>query len=196
MPPMPQTESVRRSLYVLFARLLAGPPDAALYERLRSGGLFELARVQEVDLDSDLVDGSDAESSATELEAEHAALLGRVSLRASDYATATDDPVVAIGAFLKEHGMSVDEQGLDLPVDHLSLALGIMGELAGQEESEPGPEPAIRARAFFLRHIQPWAQQALTEVAGNAQRHFYRGLAAMVSAFLGSEYRRFLDGEA
>ncbi|MHC4222413.1 MAG: TorD/DmsD family molecular chaperone [Planctomycetota bacterium] len=190
---MPQAATVRRSLYVLFARLLAGPPDAALYLRLKEGGLFDLARVQGVDLDSDLVDASDAESSTTELEAEYARFEERVSLRASDYTSATGDPVVAIGAFLREHRLSVDESGPELPVDHLSLALGIMGELAGEEESGAGEDAEIRARAFFLRHIQPWAQQALTELAGCAQRHFYRGLAAMISAFLGSEFRRYGD---
>ena len=54
-------------------------------------------------------------------------------------------------------------------------------------------DAAVRARAVFLRHIQPWAQQALAEVAGNAQRHFYRGLAAMISAFLGTEFRRYAE---
>jgi TorA maturation chaperone TorD len=190
---MPQAETVRRSLYVLFARLLAGPPDAALYRRLREGGLLDLARLQGIDLDSDLVDASDAESSTTELEAEYAHFQERVSLRASDYTPATGDPVVAIGAFLQEHRLSVDESGPELPVDHLSLALGIMGELAGQEESGAGVDAGVRARAFFLRHIRPWAQQALAEVAESAQRQFYRGLAAMISAFLGSELRRYGD---
>ena len=47
-------ESVRRALYVLFARLLAGPPDAALYARLEAEGLKDLATVQGIDLTSDL----------------------------------------------------------------------------------------------------------------------------------------------
>ena len=45
-----QDESVRRALYVLFARLLAGPPDAALYERLLANGLSQLAAAQGVEL--------------------------------------------------------------------------------------------------------------------------------------------------
>lgn len=185
---MQEAESVRRSLYVLFARLLAGPPDRELYLRLRNEGLRQFAEVQGIDLLSDLVDEEDAESSATELAAEHSRLDARVSLRASDYGGASGDPVVAISAFLTEHGLVLDND--DLPPDHLAVVLAIMGELAGQAESGE-EEPCLRARSFFLRHIAPWAQQALADLSENADRLFYRGLSAMVSAFLGSEQREY-----
>lgn len=181
-------ESVRRALYVLFARLLAGPPDAELFERLRTGGLQHLAAVQGVDLTSDLADEEDASASASELRVEYERLTGDVSLRASDYAAGAIDPTVSVRAFLAEHGLAMNG-GLDLPCDHISVALGIMGELAGQVDADPNEESRTRARSFFLRHIAPWCQQALTEVATRAQRHYYRGLAAMVSAFLEAERR-------
>jgi TorA maturation chaperone TorD len=182
-------ESVRRALYVLFARLLAGPPDAELFERLRTGGLQHLAAVQGVDLTSDLSDEEDATASAVELRAEYERLARDVSLRASDYrAAGATDPAVSVRAFLAEHGLAMNDTH-DLPCDHISVALAIMGELAGQVEAEPTEERRTRARSFFLRHIAPWCQQALTEVAARAQRRYYRGLAAMVSAFLETERR-------
>lgn len=181
-------ETVRRALYVLFARLLAGPPDAALFERLRTGGLQHLAAVQGVDLTSDLLDEEDAAASASELGVEYERLAREVSLRASDYAAGAADPVVSVSAFLTEHGLAMDS-GFDLPSDHISVALGIMGELVGQADTDPNEESRARARLFFLRHVAPWGQQALTEVAACAQRHYYRGLAAMVSAFLETERR-------
>ena len=95
-------ESVRRALYVLFGRLLAGPPDADLYRRLRGGGLKTLADVQGIDLSSDLLDEEDAEASASELTAEYARLEDLVSLRASDYRTDGEDPVIALSRFLAE----------------------------------------------------------------------------------------------
>jgi TorA maturation chaperone TorD len=182
-------ESVRRALYVLFARLLAGPPDAALFERLRTGGLQHLAEVQGVDLTSDLSDDEDAETSAAELREEYERLACDVSLRASDYRGAgSDDPAVSVRGFLAEHGLKMGGD-FYLPCDHISVAMGIMGELTAQAEADPGEESRARARAFFLRHVAPWCQQALTEVATRAQRHYYRGLAAMVSAFLETERR-------
>ena len=39
----------------------------------------------------------------------------------------------------------------------------------------------------------PWAQRVLTELAARSALRFYRGLAAMVSAFLETE-RRALSG--
>jgi TorA maturation chaperone TorD len=183
-------ESVRRALYVLFARLLAGPPDAALFERLRTGGLQHLAEVQGVDLTSDLADEEDAEMSAAELRVEHDRLARDVSLRASDYhAAGAIDPAVSVRAFLAEHGLTMDDE-VELPLDHISVAMGIMAELAGQADLEPDNEESrARARSFFLRHVAPWCQEALTEIAARAERRYYRGLAAMVSAFLESERR-------
>ncbi|MHC4551047.1 MAG: TorD/DmsD family molecular chaperone [Planctomycetota bacterium] len=181
-------DSVRRALYVLFARLLAGPPDAAFYERLRTGGLQDLAAAQRVDLTSDLLDEQDPETSASELRVEHDRLAALVSLRASDYAAGAEDPVVSMSAVLAEHGFELDRD-LHLPCDHLAVALGVMGELAGHADAREEEEPHLRARSFFLRHIAPWAQRALTELAAEAQRRYYRGLAAMVSAFLESERR-------
>jgi len=186
---MAQAESLRRSLYVLFARLFSGPPDEALYTRLRDGGLRDFARVQGIDLTSDLVDEEDAAGSTIELAAEYARLAQFVSLRASDYNGATEDPVVAISGYLAEHGLETNGEP-DLPLDHLAYALGIMGELAGQAEAGD-PDADTRARAFFLRHIDPWAPQALAEVSEKADRLFYRGLAAMLAAFLGSERTQY-----
>ena len=100
---MQQAPSVRKALYVLFARLLADAPDADLYARLHSGPLSDLARIQGVDLWSDLMVETDATASAAELKSEYVRLSGRVSLRATDYASGTQDPVAAIGGFLREH---------------------------------------------------------------------------------------------
>jgi TorA maturation chaperone TorD len=180
-------ESVRRALYVLFGRLLAEPPDAALYRRLRAGGLHALAAAQGIDLTSDLLDETDAEACASELGAEYARLRDLVSLRASDYVEGGEDPVVALGRFLARHNLRASPE---LPCDHLAIALGIMGELAAAADTGDG---AARRRAvdFFERHVAPWALRALAELAAKAERRFYRGVAAMASAFLESERRQY-----
>jgi len=180
-------DSVRRALYVLFGRLLAGPPDADLYRRLRGGGLHALADLQGVDLSSDLLDEDDALACASELSAEYARLGDLVSLRASDYRTDGEDPVVAISRFLALRKLRATR---DLPCDHLSVVLGIMGELA--EAAERGDAPSRKlARDFFRRHLGPWALAALAEVSTKAERRYYRGVAAMASAFLESERRHY-----
>ena len=78
----------------------------------------------------------------------------------------------------------------ELPTDHLSVALGIMGALTAESNESQG-EREYRARAFLHRHLLPWAQQALAELAHRAHRRFYRGLAAMVAAFIESERRLY-----
>lgn len=185
-----QSTSVRRALYVLFGRLFAGNLTADLFRRVRSGGLDDLARVQGVELFSDLLDAGDAESAVVELAAEQARLSGLVSLRASDYTDTTGDAVASLGAFLREHELAVDDS-LELPADHLAVVLGVMGQLAQREEEADDEDAALHARAFFRRHLLPWAPRALAEVSAEADRRFYRGLATMLSAFLESERRRY-----
>jgi len=184
MPP----DSVRRALYVLFGRLLAGPPDADLYLRLRGGGLHALAEAQGIDLSSDLLDETDAEASASELSAEYARIRDLVSLRESDYAAAGDDPVVAISRFLSENHLKAPP---DLPCDHLAVALGIMGELAGAADANGDAGSLERAREFFGRHLARWALAALANLSEKAERRYYRGVAAMAGAFLESERRQY-----
>jgi len=183
--------SLRRALYVLFGRLLAGELSPELYGRLRAGGLDDLARTQGVDLVSDLLDAEDPDSAAVELAAEHARLTERVSLLASEYSEATDDAVVALDAFLREHELLLLNE-VPLPHDHLSVVLGVMGELAQREEDAAADEDATcHARAFFLRHVNAWAPRALTEISAHADRRFYRGVATMLSAFLASERQHY-----
>jgi TorA maturation chaperone TorD len=179
---------VRKALYVLFGRLLAGPPDADLYRRLRGGGLKALADVQGIDLSSDLLDEDDAEACASELGAEYARLADSVSLRESDYRTDGEDPVIALSRFLAEHRLRATK---DLPCDHLSVTLGIMGELARAADESGDARSREVAGDFFRRHVAPWALAALAEVSGKAERRYYRGVAAMASAFLESERRHY-----
>ncbi len=181
-----QATSLRRALYVLFARLLAAPPDRSLYARLRDEGFVRLAEAQGIDLTGDLLDERDEQASALELEIEYAEVARQVSLRASDYSEATEDPVVALDAFLREHGLVVDREAA-LPVDHLAIALGVMAELSDQHEREGSEEARVRAGAFLHRHILPWADRALAAFSAASGRLFYRGLAAMVGAYLAVE---------
>lgn len=179
-------DSVRRALYVLFGRLLAGPPDADLYRRLREGGLQTLADAQGIDLTSDLLDEDDADASASELSAEYSRLRDLVSLRESEHTEGGEDPVIALARFLAEKRLRTTE---DLPCDHLSVVLGIMGELAGAADT--GGDAAQRqAREFFRRHLGPWALAALADLSEKAERRYYRGIAAMASAFLETERRQ------
>lgn len=187
---------MRRALYALFGRLLAGELSAAMYERVRSGGLEGLAKAQGVDLFSDLLDANDAESSVVELGVEHSRLVELVSLRASAYSHATENAVVALNEFLTEHALTVDES-LSLPHDHVALVLGVMGQLAQREDDVPdspgkgASDAQFHARAFFRRHVLPWVPRVLAEISAAGDRRFYRGIALMLSTFLESERVRY-----
>ncbi|MHC4959028.1 MAG: hypothetical protein ACYTGN_11710 [Planctomycetota bacterium] len=167
---MPGVDSVRQALYVLFARLLAGPPDEALYARLRAGGLDDLARAQKVDLYSDLLDPDDAAAAAAELSAEYQRVVHAVPLRASERDEVASDPVPALAAFLAEHGLTFPPE---LPCDHLSVLLGTMAQ--------------VDDAAFFEAYLAPWVQPALADLIAVADRAFYKGVAVMLSAFLLTE---------
>ena len=188
-------ESVRRPLYVLYARLLATPPDAALYERLHTEGLRDLAELQGLDLFGDLPGPEDSEGAAAQLEIELVQLRVRVSFEASDYGGGAEDPVASIEGFMREHGLEMDAP-VELERDDLAVVLGLMGELVGQAESKPSSDRNERASAFFQRHLEPWAQRALTEIATAARLRFYRGLASLISTFLANERRIFLSDRA
>ena len=185
-----EAPSIRHALYVLYARLLAGPPDEGLYDRLRREGLLDLARAQGVDLFGDLDDPENGARATAVLDAEYWRLTAEISLHAADYDPGARDPGAALSAYMCEHGLRLDDS-VDLGPDHLSVVLGLMGELSGQAEDHDDDESRQRARAFFRRHLDPWAQSALAEVAGHSRLRFYRGLASMISSFLANERRHF-----
>ncbi|MFQ5844523.1 MAG: molecular chaperone, partial [Planctomycetota bacterium] len=145
-----ESNSVRSAFYAVFAHLFAAPPDAGFYDRLRAGGFGRLAAAQGLDLTSDLVDEADAESCAAELHAEYDRLFGAVALTASSYRAGTGDPAVAVAAFLREHRLQL-EVGGDLPADHLSVALGVMGALAAEAEAAPRRRDGAAARTAARR---------------------------------------------
>jgi len=188
-------ESVRRPLYVLYARLLAAAPDSSLFERLHTEGLRGLAELQGLDLFSDLPGPEDSEGAAAQLEIELEQLREAVSLEASDYGGGTKNPPAALDGFMREHGLKVDA-GVELERDDLAVVLGLMGELVGQAEAKPSRDRKERARAFFQRHLEPWAQRALTEIATHSRLRFYRGLASMISSFLAAERRHYVPENA
>ncbi len=193
MPRM-MVESVRRPLYVLYARLLATPPDAELYRRLHAEGLRNLAELQGLDLFGDLPGPEDAEGAAAQLEIELERLRENVYFEASDYGGGAEDPAASIDGFMREHGLELNTP-VELERDDLAVVLGLMGELVGQAEAKPTTDRQERARAFFQRHIEPWAQRALAEIATAARLRFYRGLASLISSFLANERRTYLPDQ-
>jgi TorA maturation chaperone TorD len=111
-----------------------------------------------------------------------------VSLRQSDHAEGGEDPVIAISRFLAENRLHAPP---DLPCDHLSVALGIMAELAGAADARGDAQSRARAHEFFARHLERWALAALADLSEKAERRYSKGVAAMAGAFLESERRQY-----
>ncbi|GJD94940.1 Chaperone protein TorD [Methylobacterium iners] len=73
--------------------------------------------------------------------------------------------------------------GMSEPEDHIAMLLEAMAGLAsGRFEAEPGVD-----RAFFERHLKPWAARFFADVEGAKAARFYRAVGGLGRAFMDIE---------
>jgi TorA maturation chaperone TorD len=73
------------------------------------------------------------------------------------------------------------------PEDHLAILLDVMaGLVAGRFEAEAGVE-----RAFYQRHVAPWAGRFFADLERAKAARFYRAVGALGRAFLEVEAAAF-----
>ncbi|GJD74873.1 Chaperone protein TorD [Methylobacterium goesingense] len=180
---------LRAQQYDLLAVLLGRAPDAPLLGALAGlkGGDSVLGR--EV-----AALGALAESATVKaVEREYFDLfigVGRGELLpyASYYLTGflNERPLARVRDDLASLGIERDE-AMTEPEDHLAILLDVMAGLAaGRFPAEAGAE-----RAFFQRHLAPWAGRFFADLERARAAHVYRAVGALGRAFVEIEAAAF-----
>lgn len=181
-----EQEALRADIYRLLARLLLAPPDSELLDFLahlepdEDGGEMSAAW-------QELADAARMSSPEVAARAHFELLVGVIQGQITPYAswylhgTLMDEPLVALRRDLRRLGIARAEASRD-PEDHLGALLEVMALLV-----EGGsPDQA----AFFQRHLAPWAQRCLGDLA-RVPSPIYAGIGRLGLAFLAQERQRF-----
>lgn len=199
--PLGGEDQARADLYALLARLLLGPPDAALLGALASSDPI-LAQGGEPALEQGW-EALTLASSVMDPDAVHAefdALFVSIgsppvnpygSLYLSGFMN--DTPLAELRADLARLGLARARDAGDFE-DHLGVLCETMRVLVG---GAPGIRRRSLAeqRAFFERHLKPWYGRALADIAAAEGANYYRLVARFGAAFLALEDEAFAVGE-
>jgi TorA maturation chaperone TorD len=202
VPPQPSPDDqARADLYALLARLLLAPPDGALLEALANstpivaqGGDPALERGWErLTMASSVMDAS---AVAVEFNSLFVSIgTPPVDPYGSRYLAGflNDTPLAELRADLARLGLR-RARGVAEFEDHLGALCETMRVLIA---GAPGiPRASIAQQTvFFERHIGPWCQGALDDIAGAEGSNYYRLVAGLGAAFLALETEAFALGE-
>ena len=194
-------DQARADLYALLARLLLAPPDAALLEALANstpivakGGNPALERCWErLTQASSVMDASVVAGEFNRLFVS----IGTppVDPYGSRYLAGfiNDTPLAELRADLARLGLR-RARGVSEFEDHLGALCETMRVLIA---GAPGIERASveQQKVFFDRHIVPWCEGALDDIAGAEGSNYYRLVARLGAAFLALEAEAFALGE-
>jgi TorA maturation chaperone TorD len=100
-----------------------------------------------------------------------------------------EKPLAELRRDLVALGFSRDPQVTE-PEDHLAALCDVMrglilGDVAG------APAPVAQQRAFYVKHLQPWAAQCCGAITENEKSNYYRKVAAFAEAFFEIETQAF-----
>ncbi len=184
-----ELELARAREYFMIARLLRQAPSAALLEQLGElrGDVTALGMAH--------IELAEAARSTTEAAAsdEYFALfigIGRGELLpyASYYLTGFlhERPLANLREDLAGLGIERAAGNFD-PEDHLGLLLEVMGGFAnGTFQADLATQ-----KRFFDRHIAPWAERCMADIALSPSAKFYKAVATLGSRFLAIEREAF-----
>lgn len=176
---IPDEDRSRAGLYGLLAHLLAAPPDAAVLTRL-AGIRSDGSAIGEAF-------GALATAAATHTAAavaeEYETLFigvtgGELKPYASYYQTGFlhERPLADLRRELANIGIARAD-GVAEPEDHIAFLCEVMhGLILGLYAA---PATLARQRAFFDRHIDPWAPRFFGDLEAAAAAAFYRPLGAL-----------------
>lgn len=188
-------------MYALLARLLLAPPDAALLEALANstpivaqGGDPALERCWEhLTLASSVMDAS---AVAVEFNSLFVSIgTPPVDPYGSRYLAGflNDTPLAELRADLARLGLR-RARGVGEFEDHLGALCETMRVLIAGAPGIPRA-PVEQQKVFFERHIAPWCERALDDIAGAEGSNYYRLVARLGAAFLALEAQAFALGE-
>jgi TorA maturation chaperone TorD len=95
-------------------------------------------------------------------------------------------PLARVRNDLRDLGIERDP-AMTEPEDHLAILLDCMaGLVSGRIEAEPDA-----ARAFFVRHLEPWAGRFFSDLERAKAARFYRTVGGLGRAFIEVEAQAF-----
>ncbi|MGC2856111.1 TorD/DmsD family molecular chaperone [Novispirillum sp. DQ9] len=185
-------ELLRAQVYALLARLLMSPPDGRLLARLAALGGDQTALGQAIGA----LSAAAATTDETAAEREFGALFigvtrGEVVPYASYYRTGflNDRPLAVLREDMARLGLAA-AQGVAEPEDHLGALCDMMAALITR-----GTELPIQ-KAFFDRHLQPWAGRAFDDIAAAPSAVLYAPVGAIGRVLLSIDEDAFaLEGD-
>ena len=199
--PLSPDDQARADLYALLARLLLAPPDAALLDAIANsppiiaqGGDPSLERCWEhLSLASSVMDAS---AVAEEFNSLFISIgTPPVDPYGSRYLAGfiNDTPLAELRADMARLGLRRARGVIEFE-DHLGALCETMRVLIG---GAPGIKRASIAqqKVFFDRHILPWCERALDDIASADGTNYYRLVARLGAAFLALEAQAFPLGE-
>jgi TorA maturation chaperone TorD len=199
--PLSPDDQARADLYALLARLLLAPSDAPLLDAiansppiLAQGGDPALERCWEhLSLASSVMDAS---AVADEFNSLFISIgTPPVDPYGSRYLAGfiNDTPLAELRADLARLGLRRARGVIEFE-DHLGALCETMRVLIG---GAPGIARASIAqqKVFFDRHILPWCERALDDIASADGSNYYRLVARLGAAFLTLEAQAFPLGE-
>ncbi|MDW5442321.1 molecular chaperone [Polaromonas sp. SM01] len=188
-------ETARAEVYGLLAALYYAPPTTALMANLRvavteapaAGAVLEVSWRELVGVARQLSDEA--------IVREYDALFGGVGkpevyLFGSHYLSGflNEKPLAALRTDLAALGLARDE-AMPETEDHVAYLCEVMRYLIAGDDVEVAN--LTRQRAFFARHLQPWATALCEAVSRHPKADFYRGLAGFTQAFISVEAQGF-----
>ena len=190
--PIDELDQARAIHYLLIAKLLRSAPDAAFLARLAriEGDASEIGLA--LGALAEAAGGASAETVAGEF---FALFVGVGRSEVMPYGS------YYLSGFLHERPLArVREDLLELgieraagdfePEDHIGTLFEVMAGMAdGTFEATPE-----RQRAFFSRHIEPWAARFFADLGNAPSAAFYRALARLGRAFVTIEAEGFTIG--
>ena len=187
--PIDDIERSRSHEYLLLARLLRQAPSATLLAGLaRLGGDESPLGMAQIELAEAASRTNEAEASAEFFSLFIGVGRGEMLPYASFYLTGFlhERPLARLREDLAGLGIERAEGNFD-PEDHLGLLCEVMGGFAdGTFDAD-----LVAQKAFFDRHIGPWAERCLADLAVAPSSRFYKAVASLGSRFIGIEREAF-----
>jgi TorA maturation chaperone TorD len=94
-------------------------------------------------------------------------------------------PLARVREDLKRMGVE-RQDGLYEPEDHLGILFDVMAGLASGQLGGFAEQ-----KAFFARHVEPWAHRLFADLESCASTHFYKAVARVGAAFMSIETQGF-----
>ncbi|WP_404379200.1 molecular chaperone [Caenispirillum salinarum] len=188
-----EEDVLRARFYTLLSNLLLAPPPAGVLADL--GGLTG----DDTPLGQALGDLAAAarEADADAVSEEHLAVLvgitrGEVVPYASHYLTGFlhEKPLAEVRESLRALGVE-RAPGQAEPEDHIGILFDVMRGLILGEFGAAAGAGLAEQKAFFTRHIAPWADTLFRDIEAARSARFYRAVGAVGRAFLDIERESF-----